>query len=101
MAEDDEFGPGIGDHRGGNIAGEGAAIGVVTILRAHSDLFSLSVNRVDQRVRRRNRHLDFHVSLGCTVNRTRFGQHRTGAMHLPVSDNIGSAGHGFVVHLAK
>jgi len=99
MAKDHKLRARIGDHRRRNIPGKRAAFGMMAILRADRDLFGFAVNRVDQSIRRRERDLHLHVTLGSPVDRACFGQHCAGAVHLPVSDNIWSAVHGFILHL--
>ena len=93
MAQDHESRTRIGHHRCRDITSMRPALGLVAILCADGDLLGLAVDRVDQRVGGRDRHLDLGVTLRRTVDRARFREHRAGAMHLPVSDDIGPAGH--------
>ena len=95
VAKDHEFRARIRNHRGRDITRMRAAIGKVTVLRADANLLGFAVDWVDKRVRRRDRHLDFHVSLGRAVDRARFGKHGARSMHFPVSNDIGPFSHQF------
>ena len=93
MAKDNEFGTGIGDHSGRDIARMRAFAPGVAILCTHADLLGLTVDRVDQRVRRCKRDLDLHQVLRCTVNRAGLRKHGARAVHFPVANDIGPFGH--------
>ena len=88
VADDNEAGAGVLDHRGGNVAGVRAALGSMAILRTDADQAGFLARRVDQGERRRQGHLDLHQALGGAIDGARFRQHRTGPVHLPVADNI-------------
>ncbi len=97
VAQNDKFRARIGDHRRGNITGV-RAIGITAaVLRAHADLLGFAMDGVDQCKWRRDRHLHLHVALRRPVDRPCFGKHGAGAVHLPVSNDVGPFGHAFIL----
>ena len=98
VAEDDDFGTRIQNHCGRHVTGESTVFGMMTILRAHADLLYFLVDRVDQREWRGQRDLYLHQALRGAVDRARFRQHRTGAVHFPIANNIGSLGHMYFLN---
>ena len=94
MAEDHELRPRIGNHRSVDVARVRAFGTRVAILRADPDLLGFLMDRMDQRVGRRNGDLDLHVTLRGTVDGACFGKHCPRAVHFPVSNDVGPFGHG-------
>ena len=74
MADDGELRAGIGQHRGGNVTGEGAAGFGMAILSADGNILHRLAHGLDQRGRRRERNLHLRESRCRPINGARFGQ---------------------------
>ena len=93
VADDHRGRAGVGNHLCGDIAGISAVVARVAILRPDADLLGLAVDRVNQRVRGRQSHFDFHRTLRAAIDRARFREQRARAVHFPIANDIGPSGH--------
>jgi hypothetical protein len=94
MANNRKPGAGIGQHRRGDVAGEGAGGLGVAILAANRGSFEGFGQGLDQGERRRDPDLNPGMARRAAINRAGLGQHRAGSVHFPVADDIGRIGHG-------
>ena len=93
MPQNDKVCANIGQHRCRNVASVRALCFGMAILPADADRAYRIANCCDPREWGGQRDLNIWVPLSRSINRTRFGKHGSSAVHLPITDDIGSLCH--------